>query len=122
MGIFGVVIIIVLWALIPFGMGMYARKHGLTFWFIFLISFFFTPLIGLIAFAVDASQKRKAYEQKRAQAGRAKTTMKWACLKCGTLNSGAFCSSCGSPRPTPEVAKASEQGTTNEVKSSTEVL
>ena len=99
MGAFGLVLLIVLWALIPFGMGMYARKHGLTFWSIFLVSLFFTPSIGAIVFAVDANQRKRDAAQRRAQAAKIKVTPKWACLKCGTLNSGSFCSSCGSPKP-----------------------
>jgi hypothetical protein len=102
MGIVGFVLLALLWILIPLGMGLYARKNGLTFWSIFLVSLFFTPLVGIIVFAVDASQKRRAQDDARMRAARAKATPKWACLKCGTLNNGAFCSSCGSPKPTPE--------------------
>jgi hypothetical protein len=102
MGALGLVLLLLLWILIPLGMGLYARKNGLTFRSIFLVSLFFTPIVGIIVFAVDASQKRRTQDEARARVARARAAPKWACLKCGTLNNGAFCSNCGSPRPTAD--------------------
>ena len=105
MAAIGLIGIVLLWALIPFGMGLYARKQGLTFWSIFLISFFLTPIVGAIAFAVDISQKRKADSERRIRAALTKNAAKWACTKCGTLNIGAFCSACGTQKPIPSPIK-----------------
>ena len=106
-----IVLIILAWLAIPFGMGMYARKNGLTFWSIFLISVFLTPIIGAIAFAVDVNHKRKEDEAKRQRKLQEQRSPKWACMKCGTLNSGAFCSACGEKRP---AAKKEHEGDSTE--------
>jgi hypothetical protein len=92
-------VLAIVWIFVAFGMGLYARKQGLTFWSIFLISLFFTPIVGAIVFAVEMNNKQKAASERRLRATLAKAVAKWACTKCGTLNSGAFCSACGAPRP-----------------------
>ena len=108
MGAVGIVLLVFLWIAIPLGMGLYARKNGLTFWSIFLVSLFFTPIVGIIVFAVDSSQKRRAQDEARARAARTRAAPKWACLKCGALNSGAFCSACGTARPVAQPQSNSE--------------
>jgi hypothetical protein len=104
-------VVVIVWVFIAFGMGMYARKQGLTFWSIFLISLFFTPIVGAIVFAVEMNNKQRADSDRRLRATIAKAAAKWACTKCGTLNNGAFCSSCGAAKPV--VNSSNQSGQTN---------
>ena len=51
------------WILIAVGVGFYARKSGMKFWTYFFISLFFTPIIALIAFAVESAQLRQRRQE-----------------------------------------------------------
>jgi hypothetical protein len=109
-------VLAIIWIFVAFGMGLYARKQGLTFWSIFLISLFFSPIVGAIVFAVEMNNKQKAESERRLRATLARAVAKWACTKCGTLNNGSFCSACGAARPvaTPvnEPRLANDEGDT----------
>ena len=94
-----VLLIVAVWALISFGMGMYSRRRGMSFFQIFVISLFLTPIAGVIAFAFDARRRERLDAQRRGRTVHAKADPTWACLKCGTLNGGSFCSNCGAHRP-----------------------
>ena len=56
-------IILLPWIFIAIGIGFYSRKSGMKFWNYFLISLFFTPIIALIAFAVESAQLRQRRQE-----------------------------------------------------------
>ena len=58
MEIVGLALLVLLWTLVAMCIGLYARNNGLRFWKIFLVSFFFTPIAGIIVVWWDASEKR----------------------------------------------------------------
>lgn len=45
------------WIAIALGIALYARRSGLRFGTYFLISLFFSPLVGVIVFAIERHEK-----------------------------------------------------------------
>ncbi|GAA2912934.1 SPFH domain-containing protein [Enterococcus pseudoavium] len=55
-------------------------------------------------FLNQASQSNNQQIQQNQQAQQKATEDQWTCPKCGTENSGKFCSNCGEPKPAPATA------------------
>ncbi len=68
-------ILAIIWVFVALGMAFYARRYEMGFWKYLAISLFLTPIIGVIAFAVDSAQI-KARKQEAIQRETLKTLKK----------------------------------------------